>query len=61
MREVETFISHIISVCELARLGAKVIKHNNCNNCKKKNCEYRPECGESVRWNCPLWEGGEKE
>ena len=57
----EEIICYIISICDLARLGAKVIKHNNCNNCKKKDCEYRPEWGDSVRWNCPLWEGGDEE
>ena len=57
----EEIICYIISICDLARLGAKVIKHNNSNNCKKKDCEYRPEWGDSVRWNCPLWEGGDGE
>ncbi len=29
---------------------------NNCNNCGIKGlCEYTPEVGEPVRWNCPLW------
>ena len=57
----EEIICHIMAICDLARLGAKVIKHNNCNNCKKKDCEDCPEWGDSVRWNCPLWKGGDGE
>ena len=52
----EEIISYIINICDLARLGARVIRQNNCNDCGKKDCEYRPELGGSVRWNCPLWE-----
>ena len=55
----EELISHIIAICDLARIGARVIKHTNCNTCKNKDCRYRPECGDPVRWNCPLWEGGD--
>ena len=27
----------------------------NCNICDKKNCKYRPEWGELIRFNCPLF------
>lgn len=31
---------------------------HNCNDCGIKNkCEYVPEPGQKVRWNCPLWRG----
>ena len=29
----------------------------NCNDCgKAQRCEYLPGWGETVRFNCPLWE-----
>ena len=28
----------------------------DCNNCGRKECEFMPKPGETVRINCPLWE-----
>ena len=26
----------------------------NCNDCKRKDCSYKPKWGEHIRYNCPL-------
>lgn len=58
----EDLIRLIISICDYARLGYQVSTFNNCNNCgNKKDCQYTPKPGLMVRWNCPLWEGGQNE
>ena len=37
-------------------------KMHDCNDCGNVlKCEYAPEPGQPVRWNCPLWEGKEHE
>lgn len=33
----------------------RVSSYDDCNNCKRKECEYKPRLGEMVRINCPLW------
>lgn len=33
----------------------------DCNTCEKRSCEYRPRPGATVRVNCPLYSGPEKE
>ncbi|MBR4639520.1 MAG: hypothetical protein IKO79_03045 [Butyrivibrio sp.] len=33
----------------------EILKLNNCNTCRNKNCPYRPKWGEKVRINCPLY------
>lgn len=33
----------------------KILKLNDCNTCRNKNCLYRPKWGERVRINCPLY------
>ena len=53
----EELIRLIISICDYARLGYDISSYNNCNNCKAKDCQYRPEWGQVVRYRCPLWEG----
>lgn len=30
-----------------------------CNNCGKILCEYRPDPGQVMRFNCPLWKAKE--
>lgn len=33
----------------------------DCNTCEKRNCDYRPKIGATVRVNCPLYSGPEKD
>ena len=33
-----------------------IYETNNCNECGKKDCEYRPDWGRIVRYNCPFYE-----
>ena len=33
----------------------EILKLNDCNTCRNKNCPYRPKLGERVRINCPLY------
>ena len=33
----------------------------DCNTCEKRNCDYRPKPGATVRANCPLYSGPQKE
>lgn len=33
----------------------------DCNTCEKRGCEFRPRGGDTVRVNCPLYSGPEKE
>ena len=33
----------------------------DCNTCEKRNCNYRPKLGATVRVNCPLYSGPQKE
>ena len=33
----------------------------DCNTCEKRNCDYRPKLGATVRVNCPLYSGPQKE
>ena len=39
-------------------MAYKSIKNagKHCNICNKKNCKYRPELGELIRFNCPLFD-----
>ena len=46
-------IAYILdSLCVLRN----IYETNNCNECGKKDCEYRPDWGKMVRYNCPFYE-----
>ena len=36
----------------------QIIDSGDCNVCLKRSCEYRPELGQLVRYNCPFCERG---
>jgi len=61
-RDREDLIRLIYSICDYARLGYNISTYNSCNNCGiKRDCEYIPQLGQSVRWNCPLWKSHKEE
>ncbi len=45
----------LYSILDYARFGYNVSTYNSCNNCGKYDCQHKPEWGDQVRWNCPLW------
>ena len=51
----EETISILHSILDYAKFGYEVSTCDNCNTCKRENCEYKPEWGQPVRWRCPLW------
>lgn len=53
--DIKDLILDLFTLFDYARLGMKVSTYNSCNNCKDEECKYRPDWGDSVRWNCPLW------
>lgn len=47
-------IGELHYVAELIDVAAKVMRQPNCNDCAVEHCEYKPEWGMPVRYNCPL-------
>ena len=33
-----------------------VVNEPDCNTCANKYCQFRPQPGETTRFNCPLWQ-----
>lgn len=58
-RDAEDFASMLLYVVNCIKYTQRVSSYNNCNNCGKKDCEYKPAWGEPVRIRCPLWESQE--
>ncbi len=39
----------------------EILSMPDCNDCQNKTCQCRPAFGETVRFNCPLWQGEKTE
>lgn len=76
MKDAATFLSTLQAENEKLRAELEQVKHQrdsyrlyhddlaskpNCNTCADKDCKYRPIPGDTVRANCPLWRGPQKE
>lgn len=43
-------VAHILD-CLMAYRN--IVSTGDCNNCKNKDCEWKPKLGQLVRYNCP--------
>lgn len=48
-------------LADIVRAYDDIKSLHDCNDCGKRDCQYRPLLGQMVRINCPLWEIGEEE
>lgn len=69
LREAATALEQLQAELERVRVERDAYKvyfmavssKPDCNTCEKMGCEYRPRVGDTVRANCPLYSGPEKE
>jgi hypothetical protein len=51
-------IKNLKYVIDALEFMEKMKYSHSCNDCGVvETCEYRPEWGKPVRWNCPHWKG----
>lgn len=45
----------LLCIADCMEMANELQEMNNCNNCgARKYCQYAPELGKPVRWNCPF-------
>lgn len=42
-------------LAEWLKAYKEITDHHTCRDCRKIKCEYKPEPGQLMRFNCPLW------
>lgn len=47
--DVSYVLDSLIALRNIYQVG------RSCNTCCNRECEYAPELGYQVRWNCPHW------
>ena len=57
MSRLDDAISDVAYILNALIAYRNIIQAGNCNDCgKRKDCEYLPQWGEQVRYNCPFFE-----
>ena len=57
MNRLDQIISDITYVRSCLKLLKAIQESGCCNDChKQKCCNYKPQWGEQVRYNCPFYE-----
>lgn len=58
MDRLEQLISDLEYITNSLRALREIHASGSCNDCKQKSlCEYEPDWGERVRYNCPFYVG----
>ena len=58
MSRLDDAISEIAYVLDTLMAYRQIVQSGDCNSCaESKKCEYAPELGELVRYNCPFYKG----
>ena len=60
MSRLDDVIVDVAYVLDTLRAYRNIVQAGCCNSCRRKDCEYRPQWGDVVRYNCPHYEGGSK-
>ena len=53
MSRLDEALSNVAYVHDVLRAYKRIVESGDCNTCGNKVCEYKPKCGELVRYNCP--------
>jgi len=54
MSRIHDIIADLAHILDSLRVLDRIIESGSCNNCDNKECLYKPDWGEQVRYNCPF-------
>ena len=62
MSRLDDTIGDIAYILDMLMAYRNIVDSGDCNRCgKKKTCEYAPNAGQLVRYNCPFYKRMEGE
>lgn len=57
MTRLDKVISEIAYVLDSLQVLRNIQETGCCNDCRNVGCGYAPKPGQTVRYNCPFYEG----
>lgn len=57
MSDLNEVIANVACILDSLIAYRSIIQCGNCNNCKRRaeGCEFAPDAGHMVRYNCPFY------
>lgn len=55
MSKLDDMISNLYFIADNLKVLKEIQDSGDCNNCKTKDCKYKPKPGQQVRYNCPFY------
>jgi len=60
MSRLDEAIDDVGYILDVLTTFRRIVQSGRCNDCEKcRTCEYAPDPGQLVRYNCPFYEKGE--
>ena len=59
MSRLDETISTVAYILDTLMAYRNIVETGDCNRCGKKECDYIPDPGQMVRYNCPFYENKE--
>ena len=60
MNRLDDVIADVAYILDTLMVYRDITYTGNCNSCKNKNCQWKPELGQLVRYNCPYYKAEEE-
>lgn len=61
MERLDEAIANVAYILDTLMAYRRIVESGCCNNCKNKFCNYVPDPGQLVRYNCPFFKRGEQD
>lgn len=56
MAKIDDVIADVAYILDCLRAYRSIVNSGDCNNCRnQKRCDFSPEIGTLVRYNCPFY------
>lgn len=55
MSRLDESIANVANILDALMAYREIARSGDCNNCSRRKCQYKPDVGKLVRYNCPYW------
>lgn len=60
MSRLDDVIADVAYILDTLMAYRNIAETGNCNECSKKDCQWKPKPGQLARYNCPHYEAEEE-
>ena len=61
MSRLDDTIADVAYILDTLMAYRNIVKSGDCNSCQNRACEWKPNPGQLVRYNCPYYQKGDED